>query len=183
MVALSCRFVYYKCWRATLEVATNHRVENWGGHPTPTFPCWQRLYAKSSPKNTSLCTLSRLACEWTVYPTCKENSNGKYYFNNPFVLLKRESKRQEMKKPMANNHIYLLHAFGFFLEICRDGISLREKGGHFSFLFFSWLGSARLVLMPLLFTLLLYYFDPFCVAHLAMSNTKTCCFSLMYWRA
>jgi hypothetical protein len=49
-----------------------------------------------------------------------------------------------MKKPMANNHIYLLHAFGFFLEICRDGISLREKGGHFSFLFFSRLGSARL---------------------------------------
>lgn len=95
----------------------------------------------------------------------------------------RGEARDEMKKPMANNHIYLLHAFGFFLEICRDGISLREKGGHFSFLFFSWLGSARLVLMPLLFTLLLYYFDPFCVAHLAMSNTKTCCFSLMYWRA
>lgn len=95
----------------------------------------------------------------------------------------RGEARDEMKKPMANNHIYLLHAFGFFLERCRDGISLREKGGHFSFLFFSWLGSARLVLMPLLFTLLLYYFDPFCVAHLAMSNTKTCCFSLMYWRA
>jgi hypothetical protein len=95
----------------------------------------------------------------------------------------RGEARDEMKKPMANNHIYLLHAFGFFLEICRDGISLREKGGHFSFLFFSWLGLARLVLMPLLFTLLLYYFDPFCVAHLAMSNTKTCCFSLMYWRA
>jgi len=143
-----------------LEVATNHRVENWGGHPTPTFPCWQRLYAKSSPKITSLCTLSRLACEWTVYPTCKENSNGKYYFNNPFVLLKRESKRQEMKKPMANNHIYLLHAFGFFLEICRDGISVREKGGHFSFLFFVFL--ARVDALIVHSTSLLFWSLLFC---------------------
>jgi len=91
---------------------------------------------------------------------------------------KARDKRWKNRWPITISISSMLLAF--FLEICRDGISVREKGGHFSLLFFVFLA---LVLMPLLFTLLLYYFDPFCFAHLAMSNTKTCCFSLMYWRA